>query len=208
MDKHVITEVSPLAIPDFRTHQEFYEYGKQFSSFREEYGNNYSDYVNAIYERDYPTDFGLDFYSSSILESRLDDFNRLLAQDNKELVLHTVVGYSQGEHWELAYLRDIEQETREEVLDYLEHEVGAYYRGSLTELAIIKFENIDVETGFNGLQEAVYHIDQEELMFDPFEKAMERYPELARFTDVKETEKQQEHSLTPEFPDRELGRSL
>lgn len=208
VDKEVITEVSFATIPDFRTHRQFYDYAKQFASFREEYGNSYSDYVDAIYERDYPTDFGLDFYSQAILQSRLDDFNKLLAQEHKELVLHTVTGYSQGDSWELAYIRDTQEETKEAVLDYLEHEVGAYYRGSLTELAVIKFENIDVETGFNGLQEAVYHIDQEELMFDPFEKAMERYPELARFTDVKEMEKQQEHSLTPEFPDRELGRSL
>lgn len=203
VDKHVITEVSPLAIPDFHTHHEFYQYGQQFASFREEYGNSYSDYVNAIYERDYPTDFGLDFYSSSILESRLDDFNRLLAQDKKELVLHTVFGYSQGDSWQLAYLRDIKQETEEEVLDYLEHEVGAYYRGSLTELAIIKFENIDLEKGFNGIQELVYHIDQEEVSANnPLEKAIERYPDLASFKPVEEPQLDLEKAAQQEAPDQ------
>lgn len=208
VDKEVITETSPATIPDFRTHRQFYQYAKQFASFREEYGHSYSDYVDAIYERDYPTDFGVDFYSQDILLSRLDDMNVLLEKEGKELVLHTVTGYSQGKSWDLAYLRDTQKETREAVVDYLEHEVGAYYRGSLTELAVIKFENIDIDNGFNGSQEAVYYIDQDELSLKPFEKVMKRYPELNRFTDVMEVEQQQEQSLTRELSSTDLGRSL
>lgn len=56
--------------------------------------------------------------------------------ENRELMVHTARGYSQGDVWDLYYLRDSEIETRESVEDWLEHTVGAYYRGSLTELTI------------------------------------------------------------------------
>lgn len=197
VDKDVITEVSPVTIPDFRTHRQFYQYAKQFASFREEYGNSFADYIDLTYERDYPTDFGLDFYSQSILQDRLDDFNNLLAQEGKELVLHTATGYSQGDSYELAYIREKDKETLPQVVDYLEHTVGAYYRGSLSELAVIKFENIDVERGFNGQQEAVYHIDADELFQDKLKQTQARHPELQRFVSPEIAQKQQELAQQP-----------
>ncbi|HFI0292664.1 TPA: hypothetical protein ACGOVK_001072 [Streptococcus suis] len=197
VDKDVITEVSPATIPDFRTHRQFYQYAKQFASFREEYGNSFAEYIDLTYERDYPTDFGLDFYSQSILQERLDDFNNLLAQEGKELVLHTATGYSQGDSYELAYIREKDKETLPQVVDYLEHTVGAYYRGSLSELAVIKFENIDVERGFNGQQEAVYHIDADELFQDKLKQTQARHPELQRFVSPEIAQKQQELAQQP-----------
>ncbi|MBY5006610.1 hypothetical protein K6V33_10325 [Streptococcus suis] len=206
VDKDVITEVSPATIPDFRTHRQFYQYAKQFASFREEYGNSFADYIDLTYERDYPTDFGLDFYSQSILQDRLDDFNNLLAQEGKELVLHTATGYSQGDSYELAYIREKDKETLPQVVDYLEHTVGAYYRGSLSELAVIKFENIDVERGFNGQQEAVYHIDADELFQDKLKQTQARHPELQRFVSPEVAQKQQE--LGMEAPKENLERTM
>ncbi|MFM0788408.1 hypothetical protein P7J41_05545 [Streptococcus suis] len=193
VDKEVITEVSPLSIPDFRTHGQFYQFAKQYASFREEYGS-YSDYIDSIYERDYPSDYGLDFYSKNILASRIDDINELLAAEGKELVLNTATGYSQGESYELAYLRDKDQETLPQVVDYLEHTVGAYYRGSLAELAVIKFENIDVEKGYNGQNETVYRIDTDELYKGKLAGTQARYPELNRFVSPDAAQKQAEQT--------------
>ncbi|MGU7965650.1 hypothetical protein [Streptococcus suis] len=206
VDKDVITEVAPATIPDFRTHRQFYQYAKQFASFREEYGSSYAGYVDLTYERDYPTNFGLDFYSQSILQSRIDDFNNLLSQEGKELVLHTAIGYSQGESYGLAYIREKDKETLPQVVDYLEHTVGAYYRGSLSELAVIKFENIDIEKGFNGQQEAVYRIDADELYQNKLKRTQARYPELQRFVSPEVAQKQQE--LNKEATKESSGRMM
>ncbi|HFI0149782.1 TPA: hypothetical protein ACGO3A_001328 [Streptococcus suis] len=206
VDKDVITEVSPATIPDFRTHRQFYQYAKQFASFREEYGNSYADYIDLTYERDYPTDYGLNFYSQSILQDHLDDFNNLLAQEGKELVLHTATGYSQGDSYELAYIREKDKETLPQVVDYLEHTIGAYYRGSLSELAVIKFENIDVEHGYNGQREALFYIDTDELYQDKLKQTQARYPELQRFVSPEVAQKQQEldKEVTKESPGRTI----
>ena len=58
---------------------------------------------------------------------------------DKEIVMHTSYGYSSSEIWNFFYVMDfIERphETKQEVIHFLEHEVGAYYRGSLTEITI------------------------------------------------------------------------
>ena len=58
---------------------------------------------------------------------------------DKEIVMHTSYGYSSSEIWNFYYVMDfIERpyETKQEVIHFLEHEVGAYYRGSLTEITI------------------------------------------------------------------------
>lgn len=208
VDQYAISELQPTDVPNFNTQREFYEYAIQFDSFNEQY-STYDRYIMARYQFVYEYS-PLEYHSfaEEFLRDKDDEINHILSMQDRELVWHEVRGSSQGKSWDLAYLRDIHKETRETVLDYLEHEVGAYYRGSLTELAVIKFENIDIDNGFNGSQEAVYYIDQDELFQEPFETVMQRYPELARFTDVKEVEQQQEQSLTQELSSMELGRSL
>ena len=87
-------------------------------------------------------------------------------------------------------MRDTKAEDREEVRFYLENEIGAWYKGSLTELAIIRFEDIDLEKGFNGQQEAVYHIDDNLLLQDKLKQVQRRIPDLERFVEAEEVEKQ------------------
>lgn len=84
-----------------------------------------------------------DYVSESIFADEnyyyIDKINLLLSEANQELVFHTVRGYSQGDVWTLAYLLDHNENSnisREHIEQYLEHEIGAYYRDSLTELVI------------------------------------------------------------------------
>jgi hypothetical protein len=82
-----------------------------------------------------------DFREPLILDEDLvGEVNVLLSEANMELVVHDVSGYSPGDEWRLSYLWDKESgedfQTKAALLDYLEHEVGAYYRGSLTDLVI------------------------------------------------------------------------
>jgi len=86
--------------------------------------------------------------------------------------------------------RDTKAEEREEVRFYLENEIGAWYKGSLTELAVIRFEDIDPEKGFNGQQEAVYHIDDNLLLQDKLKQVQHLIPDLERFVEAEEVEKQ------------------
>ena len=60
----------------------------------------------------------------------------------------------------------------------------------MTELAVIQFEDIDLEKGFNGHQEAVYHIDDSLLLHDKLKQAKLQIPDLERFVEAAEVEKQ------------------
>ena len=65
--------------------------------------------------------------------------NNELTTMTSELIQHTVYGYSQGDRHTLTYALDnlsYPDKTKDNVLDYLEHEIGAYYRGSLVELVV------------------------------------------------------------------------
>lgn len=87
---------------------------------------------------------------------------------DKEIVMHTSYGYSSSEIWNFYYVMDfIERpnETKQEVIHFLEHEVGAYYRGSLTEITIyndkkeiVTQEIIDRELLWKNPVEAVRNI--------------------------------------------------
>ena len=87
---------------------------------------------------------------------------------DKEIVMHTSYGYSSSEIWNFYYVMDfIERphETKQEVIYFLEHEVGAYYRGSLTEITIyndkkeiVTQEIIDRELLWKNPVEAVRNI--------------------------------------------------
>ncbi len=69
----------------------------------------------------------------------LSAINSELNKLSREMIQHTVYGYSQGEKYTLSFALDklsFPDKTKDNVISYLEHEVGAYYRGSLVELVI------------------------------------------------------------------------
>lgn len=181
-------------IAQFETLRQAYIYGMISLSFQEHFPH-YSDFVrNYVEDReqyeffDYRTEAVS--LAQEILVPRLDDINRILSTNNQELIVQEVTGYSQGESWNLAYLRNTKAEDRESVQFYLENEIGAWYKGSLTELAVIRFEDIDPENGFNGQQEAVYHIDDNLLLQDKLKQVQHLIPDLERFVEAEEVEKQ------------------
>lgn len=181
-------------IAQFETLNQAFTYGSTSPLFQEHFPS-YSDFVmNYVEDRERYELF--DYRSEAvslardILEPRLDDINQILGAKNQELIIQKVNGYLQGESWDLAYLRDTKAEDREEVRFYLENKIGAWYKGSLTELAIIRFEDIDLEKGFNGQQEAVYHIDDNLLLQDKLKQVQHLIPDLERFVEAEEVEKQ------------------
>jgi len=194
-------------IAQFETLRQAYIYGMISPSFQERFPH-YSDFVgNYVEDRkqyeffDYRTEAVS--LAQEILVPRLEDINRILSTNNQELIVQEVTGYSQGESWELAYLRDTNTEDRESVQFYLESEIGAWYKGSLTELAVIRFDDIDLEKGFNGHQEAVYHIDESLLVHDKLKQAQLHFPSLNRFVEAEELEKERTQDVlekeVPEF---------
>ena len=88
---------------------------------------------------------------------------------------------------------------------YLESEIGAWYKGSLTELAVIRFDDIDLEKGFNGHQEAVYHIDEDLLVHDKLKQAQLHFPDLNRFVVAEELEKEQTQDIVAEKEEPEFS---
>jgi hypothetical protein len=99
--------------------------------------------------------------SGELDERLIADLNQELSSHEQVLVQHTVTGYGQGEVWSLHYLLDQQRDpeiTTQDVRQYLEHEVGAYYRGSYTELQIYDKDNELVDT---------IAADQEEFWHDP-----------------------------------------
>ncbi|MGT2754552.1 hypothetical protein [Streptococcus ovis] len=203
VDKAAIEELPSDTIPDFKTHRAFYDYASQYASFRKEFGS-YEDYVLETYERDYPTDYGLKFFSDGIPQKRLSEINQELRKDQKELVLYTAYGYTDGEEYKLAYLRDVTKESISDINYYLRHRVGAFYRGSLTEVAIIPIDSIDPVQGYRGVVEEAFLIDSVKLGIEPkldLKKVIAAIPELKDFVAVdvakemllpKESEKQTE----------------
>ena len=194
-------------IAQFETLRQAYIYGMISPSFQEHFPH-YSDFVrNYVEDReqyeffDYRTEAVS--LAQEILVPRLDDINRILSTNNQELIVQEVTGYSQGESWDLAYLRNIKAEDRESVQFYLENEIGAWYKGSLTELAVIRFDDIYLEKGFNGYQEAVYHIDENLLVHDKLKQAQLHFPDLKRFVEAEELEKERTQDVlekeAPEF---------
>lgn len=80
----------------------------------------------------------------------------------KELITHLAVGYSQGDRWELAYLKeDSSPSERSDIIRYLEHEIGAYYRGSLAWL--------DIYDSKQQIEER-YVVDRETLWNNPLDE--------------------------------------
>lgn len=80
----------------------------------------------------------------------------------KELITHLAVGYSQGDRWELAYLKEESSPSeRSDIIRYLEHEIGAYYRGSLAWL--------DIYDSKQQIEER-YVVDRETLWNNPLDE--------------------------------------
>lgn len=87
--------------------------------------------------------------------------NQILQNESpgSELITHLVIGYSQGERWELAFLKETDSPSdSSDIIRYLEHEIGAYYRGSL---AWLNFYDSTQEI------EESYVVDRENLWSNP-----------------------------------------
>ena len=187
VDYYDIDEISYDEIPiaDFSTHKEYYEYAVQFDSFNDKY-LSYDDYIlnrfNNIYSREYIPD-----YAKDILDDKKNEIEKILEEKNKYLVIKQVEGYSQDEKWTLSYLADKEQ--KEEVVEtYLENFVGAWYKGSLTELQTISFDSFE-KGKFVGESTEINYINTDMLPInnrEKLEKIKEVYPHLRQFKSKEE----------------------
>ncbi len=210
VDYYDINEISYDEIPiaDFSTHKEYYEYAVQFDSFNDKY-LSYDDYIlnrfNNIYSREYIPD-----YAKDILNNKKNEIEKILEEKNKYLVVKEVAGYSQDEKWKLSYLADKEQ--KEEVVEtYLENFVGAWYKGSLTELQTIPFDSFEKGKFVGDLSELKY-IDMDILPIDEKDrldmiKAI--YPEFNSFkSKVKALEEHKTNEISEELNKRSGERKL
>ena len=210
VDYYDIDEISYDEIPiaDFSTHKEYYEYAVQFDSFNDKY-LSYDDYIlnrfNNIYSREYIPD-----YAKDILNNKKNEIEKILEEKNKYLVVKEVAGYSQDEKWKLSYLADKEQ--KEEVVEtYLENFVGAWYKGSLTELQTIPFDSFEKGKFVGDLSELKY-IDMDILPIDEKDrldmiKAI--YPEFNSFkSKVKALEEHKTNEISEELNKRSGERKL
>lgn len=187
VDYYDIDEISYDEIPiaDFSTHKEYYEYAVQFDSFNDKY-LSYDDYIlnrfNNIYSREYIPD-----YAKDILDDKKNEIEKILEEKNKYLVIKEIEGYSQDEKWTLSYLADKEQ--KEEVVEtYLENFVGAWYKGSLTELQTISFDSFE-KGKFVGESTEINYINTDMLPInnrEKLEKIKEVYPYLRQFKSKEE----------------------
>lgn len=187
VDYYDIDEISYDEIPiaDFSTHKEYYEYAVQFDSFNDKY-LSYDDYIlnrfNNIYSREYIPD-----YAKDILDDKKNEIEKILEEKNKYLVIKEIEGDSQDEKWTLSYLADKEQ--NEEVVEtYLENFIGAWYKGSLTELQTISFDSFE-KGKFVGESTEINYINTDILPIndrEKLEKIKEVYPHLRQFKSKEE----------------------
>lgn len=195
VDYYDIDEISYDEIPiaDFSTHKEYYECAVQFDSFNDKY-LSYDDYIlnrfNNIYSREYIPD-----YAKDILDDKKNEIEKILEEKNKYLVIKEIEGYSQDEKWTLSYLADKEQ--KEEVVEtYLENFVGAWYKGSLTELQTISFDSFE-KGKFVGESTEINYINTDILPINnrgKLEKIKEVYPHLKQFKSKEEVLNQEKEN--------------
>ena len=171
----------------FKTLRDFYDFAKQFESFKEEYPM-YPDYVESKYNDIYMyQDNPFNNYSSKILKNKIRDIQNVLSKYNKKLVTKDVTGYSQGEEWKLGYLADESQDNKL-IEAYLENFVGAWYKGTLARLETIPFESFDKgqlvgeSTEINYINIDILPINNREKL----EKIKEVYPHLRQFKSKEE----------------------
>lgn len=168
----------------FKTLRDFYDFAKQFESFKEEYPM-YLDYVESKYNDIYMyQDNPFNNYSSKILKNKIRDIQNVLSKYNKKLITKDITGYSE---WKLGYLAD-ESEDKKLVEAYLENFVGAWYKGTLARLETIPFESFDKgelvgeSTEINYINTDILPIDNREKL----EKIKEVYPHLRQFKSKEE----------------------
>lgn len=196
--KNSIDELHADNVPDFNTHYDFYNFASNYQSFEERYPT-FEQYVVDRYDFIYQyTPHEYLNYAEDILKDRLTDINVHLDSYDKELMIHEVVGYSQGEEWELSYLKD-NAEDSQEVYHYLEHEIGAWYRGSLAEVVSIPLDSITQDKGYDGTVNQKRLVDTELLhRGNELSDLLTIYPELQNYQTIelfeKENQKQQVNS--------------
>lgn len=171
----------------FKTLRDFYDFAKQFESFKEEYPM-YPDYIESKYNDIYMyQDNPFNNYSSKILKNKIKDIQNVLSKRNKKLITKDVTGYSRGEEWKLGYLADESQDNKL-VEAYLENFVGAWYKGTLARLETIPFESFDrgqlvgESTEINYINTDILPINNREKL----EKIKEVYPHLRQFKSKEE----------------------
>lgn len=171
----------------FKTLRDFYDFAKQFESFKEEYPM-YPDYVENKYNDIYMyQDNPFNNYSSKILKNKIRDIQNILSKYNKKLITKDVTGYSQGEEWKLGYLADENQDNKL-VEAYLENFVGAWYKGTLARLETIPFESFD-KGQLVGESTEINYINTDILPINnrgKLEKIKEVYPHLRQFKSKEE----------------------
>lgn len=171
----------------FKTLRDFYDFAKQFESFKEEYPM-YPDYVESKYNDIYMyQDNPFNNYSSKILKNKIKDIQNVLSKYNKKLITKDVTGYSQGEEWKLGYLADESQDNKL-VEAYLENFVGAWYKGTLARLETIPFESFD-KGQLVGESTEINYINIDILPINnrgKLEKIKEIYPHLRQFKSKEE----------------------
>lgn len=220
IDSYDIDEIDFDEVPvaDFNTHKEYYEYATEYPSFNERY-KDYEDYIyerfNTIYSWEHASDYSIEF-----LKECRDEIDNVLDENSKYIVTKDIYGYSQGEHWIIGYLAD-KSEQEEHIETYLENYVGAWYKGSLSEMQIINFE--DFEKGiFNGEVYDGMFVDTDLLSYYDETKLLETikeiYPELKNFkTKTEALEKiekqekqiiQEKNNETKQIATKEQGRKL
>lgn len=104
-----------------------------------------------------------------------------------ELITHLVIGYSQGERWELAFLKESDFPA-DNIIRYLEHEIGAYYRGSLAWLNIYN-SNQEVEESYIVDRESLWNnslAEVQSLTGDPTYLSEQMYKEIEQLNPSKE----------------------
>lgn len=171
----------------FKMLRDFYDFAKQFESFKEEYPM-YPDYVESKYNDIYMyQDNPFNNYSSKILKNKIKDIQNILSKYNKKLIIKDVTGYSQGEEWKLGYLADENQDNKL-VEAYLENFVGAWYKGTLARLETIPFESFD-KGQLVGESTEINYINTDILPINnrgKLEKIKEVYPHLRQFKSKEE----------------------
>ena len=191
----------------FKTFRDFYDFAKQFESFKEEYPM-YPDYVESKYNDIYMyQDNPFNNYSSKILKNKIRDIQNILSKYNKKLITKDVTGYSQGEEWKLGYLADESQDNKL-IEAYLENFVGAWYKGTLARLETIPFESFDKgqlvgeSTEINYINTDILPINNREKL----EKIKEVYPHLRQFKSKKEVlNKEKENKKIVENRSKTIG---
>ena len=171
----------------FKTLRDFYDFAKQFESFKEEYPM-YPDYVESKYNDIYMyQDNPFNNYPGKILKNKIRDIQNILSKYNKKLITKDVTGYSQGEEWKLGYLADENQDNKL-VEAYLENFVGAWYKGTLARLETIPFESFD-KGQLVGESTEINYINTDILPINnrgKLEKIKEVYPHLRQFKSKEE----------------------